>query len=92
MRTLSISYPYTLIDKSVKFQHKIYATGRDLVEKSAKKKIKSAKKTTSRLLLHSVVPLNRMLNVEHGCRESSVGLIWVIDRVGESVSSVDEVR
>lgn len=49
------------------------------------------KKNKKRNLLHSVVPLSRMLNVEHTAGESSVGLIWVIDRVesrwvGESVS------
>lgn len=55
--------------KSAKFHYNILMTSRDV----AKKK--------KRNLLHSVVPLSRMLNVEHTAGESSVGLIWVIDRV-----------
>lgn len=67
--------------KSAKFHYNISMTSRDVAKKKKRK----------RNLLHSVVPLSRMLNVEHTAGETSVGLIWVIDRVesrwvGESVS------
>lgn len=62
--------------KSAKFHYNISMTSRDV-----------AKTKKKRNLLHSVVPLSRMLNVEHTAGESSVGLIWVIDRV-ESRESV----
>lgn len=82
--TKNISYicTYKLIMKSAKFHYNISMTSRDVAKKNKNKK---------RNLLHSVVPLSRMLNVEHTAGESSVGLIWVIDRVesrwvGESVS------